>query len=93
MVSEGKSVDARSQTVTTKDRRAVVDDPQLQDALKELLLASDGFRRAYEMWSHAPDPEVSWERTLLDEAQSRLDSARDRASSVGAPPRSAGKPR
>lgn len=59
-----------------------LEDPKLQDALKELLLASDGFRRAYEMWSHSPEPEVSWERTLLDEAQTRLDLARDRVNAV-----------
>lgn len=76
-----------------KDKRAPLDDPKLQDAVKELLLASDGFRRAYEMWERAPDPEVSWERTLLEEAQLRLDSARDRVHDVervarddGAPP-------
>lgn len=66
----------------TTDKRAVLDDPKLQEAVKELLLASDGFRRAYEMWERAPDPEVSWERTLLEEAQSRLDSARDRVNDV-----------
>ena len=59
-------------------KRTALEDPQLQDALKELLLASDGFRRAYEMYARAPDPEMSWERTLLDEAQTRLDTARDR---------------
>lgn len=64
------------------------DDPQLQEALKELLLASDGFRRAYDMWSRAPEPEVSWERTLLDDAQSRLDQARDRVTHVAAAERS-----
>lgn len=64
------------------DKRAAVEDPQLQEAVKELLLASEGFRRAYEMWARAPDPEICWERTLLDEAQVRLDEARDRVNSV-----------
>lgn len=64
------------------DKRAIVDDPQLQEAVKELLLASEGFRRAYELWERAPEHELGWERTLLDEAQLRLDAARDRVQDV-----------
>ncbi|HEX2022677.1 MAG TPA: hypothetical protein VHH36_08180 [Candidatus Thermoplasmatota archaeon] len=50
--------------------------------MRELLLANEGFRRAYELWERAPDPEVSYERRLLDEAQDRLDFARERVSEV-----------
>lgn len=69
--------------MTIEKKRALVEDPRIQEALRELLLANEGFRRAYEMWERAPDPEVSWERRILDEAQSRLDVARDRVSEVG----------
>lgn len=68
-----------------------MDDPALQEAVGELLVANEGFRRAYEAWSRAPDREVSWERRMLDEAQGRLDAARDRINEVEfgrrAPPR------
>lgn len=64
------------------DKRAPAQDPKLQDAVKELLLASEGFRRAYDMWARAPAPDASWERTLLDEAQARLDLARGRVGAV-----------
>lgn len=70
-----------------------MDDPALQEAVRELLVANEGFRRAYEAWTRAPDREVSWERRILVEAAGRLDAARDRIDEVEfgrrrAPPRS-----
>lgn len=50
--------------------------------MKELLLASEGFRRAYDVWSRAPEPEASWEKALLTEAEQRLDAARDHVNEV-----------
>jgi hypothetical protein len=60
------------------DKKAL--DPAVQAAVKDLFLASDVFRQAYSEFLRGSGPDAAFRLNQLEDAQARLDEARNRAS-------------